>query len=68
MRAFSIVSNTIPGRNSTSDMVVEMEKHGRDGQGAGGDLKDQLVGRNGGEERLLTDYNALVELYARLFY
>ena len=52
IRAFFIISNTIFGRNSTSDMVVEMKKRGRDGQGAKGKLKDQLISRNGGEERI----------------
>ena len=56
MRTSFMISNTIPSRNSTSDMVVEMEKRGKDEQGAGGELKDQLVGRNGGEETLYYSY------------
>ena len=56
MRAFFIISNTIPSRNSTSDIIVKMEKRDRDRQAAEKELKDQLVNRNGGKERLYYSY------------
>ena len=45
----------------TSDIIIEIERRNKDGYEAKGELKDQLVNRNGGKKMLyysFYSYNA----------